>query len=124
MYIYSICVYMETWMIIASLALSFALGIGSTYIFFFMVQKQATSLYMQAKGARGQAVKQEKDSQLLLMLQDAGDRFKAAKESGEDMKAFIPKILIEVGTAHPMGAMRFGGELKKLVEKFSLGDLE
>jgi len=100
-----------------------ALGIGFTWAFFHLVQRQATSLYMSAKGARGQAVKQEKDSELLAMLNDAAIKFKEAKDSGVDLKEVTPKILIEVATAHPMGAMRFGGELKKIFEKMGSGGL-
>lgn len=99
----------------------FGLGVGCSVVFFWLVQWSATRLYMQAKGARGQAVKQEKDSELLAMMQDAAARFAAAKEAGEDLKKAAPKILIEVGMAHPMGALRFGGELKKMFEKLQDG---
>ena len=91
-----------------------AVGIVCTAAFFYLVQRQATSLYMSAKGARGQAAKQEKDSELLAMLGETASKIKAAKDAGEDLKQAIPKILIEVGAAHPIGVLRFGGELKKI----------
>jgi hypothetical protein len=95
----------------------FVAGVGVTLAFNVLVQRQATSLYMQAKGARGNAVKQEKDSELMVMLSEAMAKFNEAKEQGADIKQAAPKILIEVAAAHPLGALRFGGQLKKLVEQ-------
>jgi hypothetical protein len=93
------------------------LGAWIAHTFNVLVQRTATSLYMQAKGARGQAVKQEKDGELMAMLGDAVHEIKTMHENGGDWKNELPKIGIKVAAAHPIGAMRFGGELTKLFEK-------
>ncbi len=109
---------MEIWSFVAG----FALGVVAMSVFFYLVQRQASQLYMRAKGARGQEMLRAKEGELMAMLTEAAQAFKEAKESGQDLKAVAPKILLEVGMHHPLGAIKFGGELKKLLE--NAGGLE
>lgn len=100
------------------LVLGFCVGFGAAFVWMGQVKRTALSISNAQAGIKGREAKTEQEGELMAMLIEAGNSFKAAKAAGKDMKTAAAEIVPGLLAKHPLVAMRQGKKLIKIFKDY------
>ena len=101
--------------------LVFLVGVGVKILWDLQVKRTALILQKTSASHKAVSAKAEQESELMILIAEAGAAFKAGKEAGEDVKVTAARVLPALAAQHPTVAMKFG---KKLMKELGTGGLE
>lgn len=104
--------------VISCLFFAFLGGIGLTIVWQWQLKRSALSVVRTQANAKGRLAQTEQEGELMAMMIDGGNAFKAAKANGQDMAKAAAEIVPGLVAKYPHASMKYG---KKLFKMFNDG---